>query len=335
MDSLNFKEIPYELIVGEIEGTLSEEETCRLHDWVNTSVKNKLEYENTVRLIGSVDLLAEYRNVSVEDAWKKLDFDKVDKTDDANIVQMKNRGRYIRTIVSIAAVCLVGIMLYLFYFKHDKAIILQTTGQGSLVQTLPDGTTITLGEHTEILFSEHNFLKDRTIEIKKGRVFVDIAPLKGESPFKISAENLLITDIGTSFSLSVDPELIKVNVETGIVSMAEQGDKSVQDLILKANEIGVYDKKHNVFKKDSVDQLNFVRWHDKKVRFTDAKLGQVAEALKDVYHMEIVFSEEALKDRRWGGYFENSSIDDILVSIAHTLDLQVTKGKSGYVISNK
>lgn len=85
---------------------------------------------------------------------------------------------------------------------------------------LADGTRLTLDAQTRLQVGEN--ATRRQVLIERGRVFFEVRHDAGR-PFRVSAGNATVTDIGTTFEVSAAPGVTRVTLVEGAVSVTAPG----------------------------------------------------------------------------------------------------------------
>ncbi len=113
-------------------------------------------------------------------------------------------------------------------------------------------------------------------------------------------------------------------------------EKSVNDslyLILKAGDIGFYNKSTQKFTKVELPVKSEQQQKDIILNFKRSSLLEVAEKLQENYGVTIVFSRKELETIHYSANFKNASIDSIIEVMVNTLDLKATKKDKKYILN--
>ncbi|MFZ4861185.1 FecR family protein [Sphingobacterium sp. Mn56C] len=335
MEKLDFNEVPYHLIVEDLENTISAADKKQLERWIDASADHAQRYQEALVMLQQLELLGEYKRVSADAAWQK--FQPALSPSPAikhPVVSSPKIAVWRRW--AVAAALILGLLFAALYYYHRPVATLLLTAQKQGRQiTLPDGSILVLAENTVVSYNARNFRGNRKITLKQGKIFVDIKGGLKDAPFEIEAADILIKDIGTSFDVQVDSAKVEVNVATGVVEMRHPyAAEDKAKLLVNANEKGVYDRETARLHRSTIVNPNFKSWHDKRLKYTEASLAQIAADLKQIYYVDVAFADERLKSRTWGGYFDHKSVDEIVHAIAAALQLRVEKNGDRYIFSN-
>ena len=240
------------------------------------------------------------------------------KTIDRN--QKTNRFR--RGVLQIAASLL--LLLSVGYLIHEKTsaqtqseivevqILEKRTEWGQkLSVALPDGTLVKLNSGSNLSFPK-SFEGNTREVVLQGEAFFDVVK-NPEKPFIIKTGELTTTVVGTSFNINAYEEhsAIAVTVLTGKVKV----ESALSQVHLLPNEQGVMNKKSQNISKEQVKASEVLLWKDGVLKFEDAPLGQVADALERWYGVSVEFENDKAAMCTLSGTYDNEYLQAVLESI--------------------
>lgn len=180
----------------------------------------------------------------------------------------------------------------------DAEIIENNSGESKEI-LLPDGSTVTLASNSVLQYQEDFNRTDRKIQLS-GEAFFNIAH-NAEKPFYAFANEVVTKVLGTSFNIVAYPDdlNVTVSVKTGKVSVYTRSDEKgrladqEEDLILTPNQQAVYSRNEQKVSRTLVKEPLPVIAEEKmgRVRFEEAPVSEVFEALERMYNIEIRFDE--------------------------------------------
>jgi len=200
------------------------------------------------------------------------------------------------------------------------------TGQNVLVDTLSDGSVITLNKRSTITYPSKFKGNTRTIALK-GEAFFNVAPDK-KKPFIISVNDVRVTVVGTSFNIKSENGSTEVVVETGIVRVTRSG-KTVE---LNAGEKIVMDAKDSTTVKEAVSDKLYNYYRSKEFVCDETPLWKLVQVLNEAYDSKIIIGRKELNEKRITTTFYNESLEKILEIIHLTFDITVIKKEDGQII---
>lgn len=161
---------------------------------------------------------------------------------------------------------------------------------------LPDGSTVTLQPNSNIKLLTLFNTATRELQLE-GEAFFDIVPNKSK-PFVVYANDITTKVLGTSFTVRSfrDDKQVKVAVKTGTVSVltnaaATQGH--AKETVLTPNQEMVYHRAAKIVERRIVDTPQPIVANEElePMRFEDAPLNQIVEAIEKIYGVKIEYDE--------------------------------------------
>ncbi|MBO9596064.1 MAG: DUF4974 domain-containing protein [Niabella sp.] len=250
--------------------------------------------------------------------WQRIE------TDESGPVQVKRTALRWTALLKTAAVLLliagavVWIRAYNKTTKEERMLTLQTTDE-KLYTTLPDGTQVTLNNHSTLEYNTE-FGEEKRKIVLQGEAFFDVTENKNV-PLQVLAGPLVVEVKGTSFNVTAyknHPE-VKVVLLRGSVEVSRRGDRT-DKVLLKPNQWllapntagGVMQ-----FHIDSVDEqwIQHMHWTEDSLVFRKEQLQHIAVKLEKKYGVTIEIKTEALKEKRFSGMFVNESLTEGLEAL--------------------
>ena len=165
-----------------------------------------------------------------------------------------------------------------------------STNQIANPMLLPDGSVVSLKIGARINYPS-KFADDFRNVSFEGEAFFDVAH-NAEKPFVISAGNVRVKVLGTSFELRncKKSDEVTVFLETGKVmfySIDEIDGKVLEQIILHPGEKGIYNKKTGLITKDVFENKNYKAWKTGDLEFVNAPLIDVFDAIESNYNVKV------------------------------------------------
>lgn len=321
--------IPYELILGEHQGTLSAGEIIELQKWKQLSARNMAVYQETIDLFLQTDLLAVRAQVDVQKNWESFSQNLQPRE-----AGQKKRNTKILGISglwwSAAAVLLIGIAIIVQLGKSSFVDI--STGIAERKHFIfPDGSEAVLNQNTTISYTPERFSHEREVVLRKGEAYFTVKHDQ-TNPFRIRAGALQVEDLGTSFNLKLTDEKIAVLVTSGLVSLQKAGSMG-NKVLLNPHDKGIFDRETEQIDKTQNQFNNDKAWIDSTFNYQSTPLQEVAKEIAEVYHVKISFKNERLKKRRLSASFRSKRIEEIMEIISKTLRIKAVRSDKGYILS--
>lgn len=191
-----------------------------------------------------------------------------------------------RLVAGIALLAGLTAALYFFFQKDSVDRQLQfATASGEIKSfSLPDGSTLWLGENSHVSYSA-NFMDSRVIDME-GLGFFKV--IKNNTPFKVNAGMLSVEVTGTSFSVSNyhnAPDIEATLVE-GVVNITDNKGEFIKQL--KPNEKIRFNKASGNFEVKNVNARELSLWKEAKLTFNNTSLTDIAGELSKRYGIKII-----------------------------------------------
>jgi ferric-dicitrate binding protein FerR (iron transport regulator) len=202
----------------------------------------------------------------------------------------------------------------------DSSITI-STGRGETRQViLPDGSTLLLNAATVFRYPEHFGRADRTVNLLKGEVFLQVAAQPG-APFVVVAGKYRTKVLGTSFDIRAYDKVqpLRIAVLSGKVCVSEEGRPGV---VLEKGMLLRGDGGTDNFDND----YDVAAWKEGAFYFKDASFEEIAFEIGNRYNIGLVNKS---KKQLWSytGLFRSESLQEVIETICQTENL-------GYVFSD-
>lgn len=332
MEEINHpNQIPYHLIMDEMEGKISVADLQELENWKAADPAHLRSYQEIVDIADHAELLSAYQEADPELAWQKFT---PSIPEEAKIVHLHPEKKSHLFFLKWAVAVLVVISGALLLANQSGWIGSQTISTAKNERqklVLPDGTEIFMNANTTISYHKSGFLKARNIELEEGEAYFNVTHDE-KNPFSIKVGDLNVNDLGTSFNLKVEPKQVVVVVNSGKVSLEKA--KDMEKILLAPQDRGTFNKETKEMSFAKNNDLNYRAWHDKILHYEKTPLAEVSDDLNELFGTQIIFQNAALKERTLSAYFKDKTEDEIMNSIAASLRLRVTKRDGTFVLSN-
>lgn len=313
-----------DLLVKYLLGEALQEDKAAVEQWVQSSAANRKYFEDFKTIWDTSKQLAAKTDIDAEAAWQRFRMrtEHMDNDSGAHIIPLR-RFQFARAAAILILLLGGGLLLYFLGFSNN----MHTTvaGNNVLIDTLPDGSVITLNKNAVLKYPETFSGNTRSVELQ-GEAFFNVSPDK-QKPFIIHANESVITVVGTSFNVNSSKEKTEVIVETGIVEVA----KKSHSVKLNPNEKATVTRNEaRPVKQDNTDALyNYYRTQEFICNGTP--LWRLVDVLNQAYNVDIVIADNKLKDLPLTTTFRNEPLDNILLVIRETFNITIEK-KNGQII---
>jgi ferric-dicitrate binding protein FerR (iron transport regulator) len=313
-------------------GGLSEAEHAALNAWLAESSGN----ERVARQVRKAWELSEgFRqepDLDLDADFARLEKRLVAEAPATKIVAMNPQRRWLRVA---AALLLLAIAPFLVkkYLQPAARYEVATAGKSPRKEPvlLPDGSKIWLNSATECSYSLTATGKERRVKLN-GEAFFEVARDE-RKPFVVETASGEVTVLGTSFSVKerAGGNTLEVQVVSGKVRLQPTGAR--ENLVLTANEQGVFNKTDNRLLKTNPDHQNDLAWHTRRLVFRNKILADAVQEISLLFHVKIEIADAGVKKCPLTATFDDKSLEVVLNTIGQVLGTTAVKNSDGsYVL---
>jgi transmembrane sensor len=265
-----------ELLVKYLAGEAGADERASAETWIGASDANKKYFEHFKLIWEESQKLAGSSTIDEDKAWNRFR-ERIQKEYIA-VSKPKNNFQWLKVAAIILLVSGTALLGPYFFKRNDGRFTSATvnnppvknlrsvTANNIRVDTLPDGSVITLNKYSSIKYPADFKGHNRNVELT-GEAFFNVKHDQNK-PFVIKANDILITVLGTSFNVKSRGDTTTVIVETGIVSV-----KKKQNIVtLYAGEKLTTSEKDNTLKKEPNKDKLYRSYFDKKPTRTNQSI---------------------------------------------------------------
>ena len=168
---------------------------------------------------------------------------------------------------------------------------------GEYTLVLNDGTKVHLNSMSSLRFPLTFEAGKREVELA-GEAYFEVN--KTGHPFTVSTQGMQIEVLGTTFNISAYPgEEYQATLVSGSVKV-DTGEG--QSLVLKPSQQASLIPGSGNIQVRTVDTAFYTSWVKGKINFKDQRLEDIMRILSRWYNIEVDYSDEALKNLRFGCY---------------------------------
>lgn len=202
----------------------------------------------------------------------------------------------------------------------EPVLVMKETswGQRSTI-FLSDGTEVILNAGSSIEYFKDFSDKERIIKLK-GEAFFKVAKEK-DRPFKVLSGNVVTQALGTSFNVTAyKGDEVSVALVTGKVVLDNvKNTEKPQSLVLNPGEKAQYEA-NSGFSKGEFDTNRVLSWKDGILYFQNADEEEVIKTLERWYGVKFITYGVSSKEWDYNASFKNQSLEQILMSLSHSME---------------
>jgi transmembrane sensor len=222
----------------------------------------------------------------------------------------QRRKRILQILVPLLLIVIAGGYWLFRSAKNSSEKLTETVNNSTLplILTLSDSTVVSLDPGSYLQYPLYFKDKERIVYLHGNAKFSVKRNI--EHPFKVHAENIVATVLGTVFNVksSADSaiviELLKGKLNVEIINSEKKAEQSV---LLEPNERAVYVRNDKHLYKNLI-----VPEHT--LSFNKTSFEEIAAHIKNAYGVTLI-NESAKKDWRFTGEFKSSTAKDIVENI--------------------
>ena len=314
-----------DLIIRYFSGEASPGDILELEAWVTADATHRdlfREYQKTWQLLDSTQTIA---SAELDHEWAVLKSKIVNRK--SKIVAWSLRAAAVFVLLAIPA-------FLLFHFLASPVENQLAAGNEVKEYTLPDGTVVTLNAGA-VLSCPSKFSGNSRNVMLEGTAWFEVAHDKAK-PFIIASGNARIQVVGTSFfvnthTLSNTKEII---LASGKVKVYYENNPSKMSFLSPGDKAELT-ADGNAIITTSNEDANYLAWKTKHMVFCNTRLNEVVALLIQVYHTNILISDNRLSDSRITATFDKQSLESVLNVLKATLDLQIRNTGAGIELSGR
>lgn len=310
-----------DLLIRYIVGEASDEERARVDEWIAATEVHEKEYKGLRLIWDTSEKLASRNEVDENLAWQRFTA-RLAKEEASSTDSLGKNAEFtwFRVAATIALICTSGWILYLKYSQSAFSQVFVETQHHILVDTLSDGSIITLNKNSKIQYPKRFAKGRRAVKLLQGEAFFDIAPDKSK-PFHASVNDLDVKVVGTSFNIKTDDDHTELIVESGIVEVS----KKQVVVRLKRDEMLSVEGSSDQLNKTTVSDHLYKQYRTKEFVADGTPLYRVVEVLNEVYGVNIIIQDKEIENFELNTTFNSTSINSILNIICKTFDIKMKK----------
>ncbi len=283
-----------------------------MEEWINAASPNRRRFEELQAAWQASLQLAPASRIDVDQQWQRFQ-EKI-------VAGKKKRPGFTWWRVAASIILVFGLSwlaLDRFAGKPAAQMALES-GAAVLADTLPDGSIVTLNQHSTLSYPEQFKGASRPVTLQ-GEAFFRVAPDK-KKPFEIKVNNVLVTVVGTSFNIRARNGITEVIVETGVVRVSR--GNSVLELHPGEKTIVQND---SAFTRQPVRDHLYNYYQTREFVCDDIPLWRLVDVVNEAYGSQLECGNEKVRNLHYNGTFPNESLERIVEVLQLTFKLTVRR----------
>ena len=298
------------LIIRELKGKTSSEESQLLDDWINKNAENQEYYQNLWSAYQLTSPDVDQFFPDKEAAWLKIR-EKIIFTSEKNPWFLQ----FSRIAAAAVVFFLIGIAVQ--YFRMDKtpsdfldqySTVIVPAGQKSMIE-LPDGSKVWLNSGSSLKYKNSFNAKIREVAIE-GEAFFEVKKDKSRM-FRVNSGTVEVEVYGTAFNIKnyKEEKKLEVTVEHGNVGVIRKGSR-LADLTFGKQATINAETNETVISDPKVDVVT--AWKNNELIFDDTPFEEVIRYLERWYGVNITIDQEMKKKHNYTFKIKTESLTELL-----------------------
>lgn len=228
--------------------------------------------------------------------------------------------------IAAASVALLLVSFSLIYRGLQTKEISTSYGQMRRF-TLDDGSTVTLNANSKLRFAT-DFLEKPSREIwVEGEAFFDVTKrtVRGTRvPFVVHANTLSIQVLGTAFNVVNRRRKVDVALEHGSVKVVDEQNEQNTVLLKPGEKVSQAHEKAQL-EKQAIQIEEYTSWKGNVIQFRQKSLTEIAEMMKDLYNLNVVIDNPALRQETFTSSFPADSAEVFFDKLEKMAPIDINK----------
>jgi transmembrane sensor len=320
--------INIDLLVRFFADEVSTVEREQVLNWKEASTENKKQFEELWIVWQTMDKTSMQNEINIEAEWNHL-LSTIDQK-----ANHKTRSISLSGFLRIAAAIFIAFGLFYYGLNLISGNSVKTNSTETREIILSDGSRVTLNAGSKLSY-KRNFGKELRVVSLQGEAFFEVKK-NPDRPFIVQLGDAEIKVLGTSFNVKAykNENKIEVTVAEGLVSLYDKNMEQKKVLAAKG-EKAVFNKQQKIIKKQINEDRNYISWKTRIIVFDNENLANIASALENVYHKDIILQNSALNNCTVTTKFENKDLDTVLKVLKSTLDIHIEEKEGKIIISGE
>lgn len=334
----------YLLIIGYLEGKITEEETQYLLQKVQTDK----EFSDAFEDIAEIWLARQpvpNNNIKANDALYRLN----KKIDELNLVPNESAAPHsntlilkLRPLLAVAASLLLlagGLWFYRIRLNYKSAgtfALIETHTAGGQMKkiNLPDGTVVTLNAVSNLRVSG-NFGDEKREVYLDGEAFFDVKR-DPKKPFIVHTGKVTTQVLGTHFNISayINDNNITVSLVQGKVQVDMNNDLSKRIILDPGKQMTYSKNDHQAHVTDFITE-DITGWKENKLVFNYDSWPDAAKKLSRRYGIPVLLKDSTLLRCKLKGTFDNIPLTKVMEQIRMVTDISWKMQGNKMIVSGK
>jgi ferric-dicitrate binding protein FerR (iron transport regulator) len=238
----------------------------------------------------------------------------------------------------VAALLILGLGLGYLYrqnnvFSEDKTMTTLRVDQGKRATVkLPDSSLVVLEGPASLTFQKTWTEKSFRKVALEGKAFFEVTktPRALHPTFEVKTGDMIVTVLGTSFTVNQKDTITSVVLNTGKVQLSNTNNP--QTMLMQPGDKVDFNKNNNIFTKKQVNTSLYTAWLNKKWTLKNTSLQDIADWMHDTYNIEVQIKNKATEKLTASGTFADTDFEYVTTVLAKLYGVEMVKEKNRLTI---
>ena len=224
------------------------------------------------------------------------------------------------------AILLIGTLLWWQWVDQPPHSDYVTAYGETREYVLPDGSEVTLNAHSHLTYQATTHPPRREVYLE-GEAFFSVVHQTDQLPipFVVHTPDLAVRVLGTEFNVNTRRGRTQVVLDDGSVTLQLPTN---QTALMQPGELAEYQADQTQVRKETVNTQLFTVWRDRKLKFDDTPLSEVALLLEENYGVTVTFADPQLRKKRVTGEISARKLDIILRALSKLFNLSIRRSEN-------
>jgi transmembrane sensor len=312
--------IDKKLIIRELNGQTTIQESMEIDQWINESPENQKIYQEIWSAFQLATPDVDPFITDKEAAWSRIER-KIQKT-----IERKSLWVQLSSIAAAAIIFFtIGTAVQFFQsneipatFLDQYSKIVVPKGQKSMI-VLPDGSSVWLNSGSELKYKNNFNTRIREVELI-GEAFFEVKKDPSKM-FRVLSGAIAVEVHGTAFNIKNygEEKKIEVTVENGKVGILEDGNKLTE--LTRGKQV-LINKEKNEFQLNSANVEVVTAWKNNELVFDGTPFEEVIRYLERWYGVNITIEEKMKKKHNYTFKVKTESFRELMELLKEITPLQ-------------
>lgn len=258
-----------------------------------------------------------------EELWKLIDSN-VQRAD-----KQKSRGLLVRFSAIAAAACVLGLVLFAWYYTSQVTISTKYGEHADVV--LPDNSSVTLNANSSLTYYRTwMFGRKREVWLNGEGYFkvkhfnADTSKIKAGERFVAHAGDVSVEVLGTVFNIKQRSKGVEVSLMEGRIRVTDNKGKIKEPVVLQPGNVLDYEDSVAV---SAIRQLTNSpqAWLEHRIEAKDMTVQDVIDNYEQTFGYHIILEKPELAAKRIDGTISLKSEKDLLYMLANILNANIER----------